>query len=958
MSIRGRLLVGREDELERARLALGLGRAADRTGGLLLLSGDAGIGKTSVVTRLADTSLADDSCRVLVGHCVGGAGTALPYLPFVEIFGRLDEAEPETVDRLLSTHGALARLLPRRARSTEASSDSDKGRLLEAVHGAVQDLARDGRLLLVVEDLHWADESSRDLLTFLFTRSFAGPLSLVATYRSDDLHRRHPLRASLAVWARLPEVARLELGPLTDDAVADIVRSQTEDLPAQAVDAVVRKAEGNAFFAEELASAAAHGVAGDAQDLSQLLLSRVELLDDASQEVVRVAAVVGRRVPQRLLERVSGLEGLELERHIRSAVEHHVLEPSGSDAYMFRHALLAEAVYEDLLPSERLRLHRVCSAALQEDPSLGTAADLARHARAAGETAVAVRACLHAGDAALAVGGPAEALTHYETGLELLTDDDGSGQRLTIGAAEAALSLGRTGRAVSLLQARLDDESVRGADRAELLGHLAYILRLTENTVDLDPITAEAVELLEGATAAQRVYVLTRRLEHLLDADRLDEAATACQAAMAAAEADPASSHIDLMTNVARLREQSGDPAEMIRRLTALVAGSDLRDLPAVRVLHNIGRAHYTQENLQAALDAYLLATDRAREVGLAWAPFGLDAAVMAVTAAYELGQWDRALEIVERCGVEAPPFAQAALDAAAALVHAGRGDDRAIVWLPRLRKFWGHDGLHAIQSGAAGIDAFGFAGDLAAAVALRTEVVDYVRALWMMDDVAGEVRLAALLLGQLADHLDTMPTPQHEAYLADATRLYEGACRVFGPETRRPAPNTEGRAWLARLHAEYERLLWRAGHPVDLAVLRDVLQDAVELFEARGDPYEAVRSRLRLAEVLALSGDRETAAALAQDVRVVAARLGAAPLASRVDSLLGPRRPPAHGLTARELEVLGLLAAGRSNGQIGTALFISTKTASVHVSNILAKLGAASRGEAAAIARDRGLLS
>ncbi len=499
---------------------------------------------------------------------------------------------------------------------------------------------------------------------------------------------------------------------------------------------------------------------------------------------------------------------------------------------------------------------------------------------------------------------------------------------------------------------------MRGADRAELLGHLAYVLRLTENTVDLDPITTEAVDLLEGATASQRVYVLTRRLEYLLDADRLDEAETACQEAMEAAGAASASAHVDLMTNVARFREQAGDPAEMIRRLTALVAASDQRDLPAVRVLHNIGRVHYSQENLEAALEAYLLATSRARQVGLAWAPFGLDAAVMAVTAAYELGQWDRALEIARRSAEGAPPFALAGLDASAALVHTGRGDGRVIEWLPRLRQYWGRDGLHAIQSGAAGIDAYGNACDLTQAVALRAEVVEYVRALWIMDDVAGEVRLAALLLGQLADQLDGLPLAKRDAYVADATRLYEGACRVFGPGATRPAPNTEGRAWEARLHAEHQRLLHRAGRPVDLVALRDAISDAVMLFETRGDPYETARSRLRLAEVLAVSGDREAAAALAEDVREVAVRLGAAPLASRAETLLGPRRTSAHGLTARELEVLRLLEAGRSNGQIGTALFISTKTASVHVSNILAKLGATSRGEAAAIARDRDLLS
>ena len=253
----------------------------------------------------------------------------------------------------------------------EQGVEHDRGRLLEAVHGAVEWLARAGPLLIVVEDLHWADESSRDLLTLLFTRGFTGPVSVLATYRSDDLHRRHPLRASLTLWSRLPGVSRIDLEPLAAPEVARLVRALA-DLPDETVDEVVHRAEGNAFFAEELASAAAQGVTAELSDLSRLLLARVEPLDEEAQEIVRVAAVVGRRVPHALLERVVGASAPDLERLLRQAIEHHVLEPFGVDGYTFRHALLAEAVYDDLLPSERLRLHRACSAALQDDPLVGT----------------------------------------------------------------------------------------------------------------------------------------------------------------------------------------------------------------------------------------------------------------------------------------------------------------------------------------------------------------------------------------------------------------------------------------------------------------------------------------------------------------------------------------------------------------------------------------------------------
>ncbi len=970
MSIRSRLpLVGRGDELARARRALGLDDAVEHPGGLLLLSGDAGIGKTSIVTSLADEALAAGLHRVLIGHCVGEAGTALPYLPFVEMFARFDDAEPDVVDRLLDDHPGISRLLPRRSHRErpgegDGSADADRGRVLEAVHGALEDLARDRPLLVVIEDLHWADESSRDVLTVLFTRGFTGPVSLVATYRSDDLHRRHPLRRSLSLWARLPDVSRVELEPLPDPDIADLIRRLPERLSPDAVDGIVRRAEGNAFFAEELAAATAHGVAADPLDLSRLLLARVELLDEDAQEVVRVAAVVGRRVPQALLERVAGVAGAPLERLVREAVEHHVLEPAGPDGYAFRHALLAEAVYDDLLPSERLRLHRACSSVLQEDPTMGTAADLARHAMAAGETEVAVRASVAAGEGALAVGGPAEALAHFEEGLHLLREDDGSGHVLTVGAAEAALRLGRTNRSLALLRARLDDPRVIGVDRADLLGRLAYVLRVTEHRGDPDALTSEAVRLLDGAAPARRVFVLTRRVEYLVDVGRYDEAASVAQVAMEAAAEMGEGTHADLTTVVARLSEEAGNPAESIRRLEDLVARSATdADLPIVRAMHAIGWVHYRQENLVTALAAYRKAADRADELGLGWAPYGIDARVMAITVAYELGEWDLALGLADLGAQEPPGFARAAIDAAAAYVHAARGSDLPIRWYPRLREFWKRDGMHAIQSGAAAVDALGYAGDVAGAVAAHGEVVDYVHRLWEMPTFAAEVRLAALLLGRLAGAAPRLSTRERGPLLADAEALHARATAVFAPETPRAAPNTEGRAWTARVTAEHLRLRRRAGLDVDPEEHRSAWERAVVLFERRGDPYETARSQAGLAEALAAAGARDAAADMAAAARVRATALGARPLLADL-ARLGlpgsagtPGDPASTALTPRELEVLAQIAQGRSNGQIGSALFISPKTASVHVSNILAKLGAASRGEAAAIGRERGLL-
>ncbi|MGL5909906.1 MAG: ATP-binding protein, partial [Phycicoccus sp.] len=466
-------LVGRDAEVERVVAALG----TDGAGGAVLLGGDAGIGKTAVVGQVLARS---GQPRVLVGHCVGEGGTSLPYLPFVEAFGGLDARERDLVDDLVGSRPGLLPLVPRLAAGTR--HDAVRADVVEAVHGALVDLGRRGPLLLVVEDVHWADESTRELLTLLLTRGGPDGVGILTTYRSDDVHRRHPLSPTLTVWSRLPGLTRVELGPLAASAVRRSVAGGGAQLTPRVVDDIVRRAEGNAFFAEELAAATRSGT-GDTEDLQRLLLARVDQLDDGAQGVVRVAAVLGRRVPYLLLERVAGVEESVLRAALRAAIEHHVLEPWADRGYEFRHALLAEAVIDDLLPHERLQLHRACATVLVEDPTLGTDADLARHALASGDRELAFTAAVRAADGARRMGGPAEALTHYETALGLLEPGRAEGHDITLTAAAAANAAGRPMRAGALLRARLDTGHPAPDDRAAILGGLAFAARMTEERV-------------------------------------------------------------------------------------------------------------------------------------------------------------------------------------------------------------------------------------------------------------------------------------------------------------------------------------------------------------------------------------------------------------------------------------------------------------------------------------------
>ena len=186
-------LIGRD--LERARLGEALG-LPDGSSGMVVLSGDAGIGKTRLLAQLESDARAAGRLTA-VGHCVGQAGSSLAYLPFVELLGELDAALPDVIGQVLTHHPSLSHLLP--ARLTGPGTDlpargpADPGLVAAAVHACLTAVAAYQPALVMVEDVHWADFSSRDLVTLLFTRGFTTPLSLAVTYRSDDLHRRHPL---------------------------------------------------------------------------------------------------------------------------------------------------------------------------------------------------------------------------------------------------------------------------------------------------------------------------------------------------------------------------------------------------------------------------------------------------------------------------------------------------------------------------------------------------------------------------------------------------------------------------------------------------------------------------------------------------------------------------------------------------------------------------------------------
>ncbi|HEX8134394.1 MAG TPA: AAA family ATPase, partial [Actinomycetes bacterium] len=421
--------VGRTEEL--ARLRELLARAADGQPLVVLIGGEAGVGKTRLTDQLAGTA-SEHGVRVLRGGCVPLGEGGVPFAPVTEALrGLARDLDPGKLEAVAGPARAeLGRLLPDLAWGGEApagAAGAGQGRLFELLLGVVERLAAKAPLLWVMEDLHWADRSTRDLVAFLAAYLRSGRVLVVLTFRSDELHRLHPLRGLLAELARNRRVRRLELDRFSRDELAEQLAGLLgADPPARLVQDIYARSEGNPFFTEELVLAG--GGASPAAlppSLQEVLLTRMLRLGHRTQQLLRVAAAAGPGVTQHLLAAVTGMAEADLLDGLREAVDQQVLLPEpGGEGYVFRHALVAEAVYGELLPGERIRLHTALAHALEggrepAGPSATRAALLAHHWSAAGDQPRALSASIAAAAAAERVYAFAEAQLQLERALGL-----------------------------------------------------------------------------------------------------------------------------------------------------------------------------------------------------------------------------------------------------------------------------------------------------------------------------------------------------------------------------------------------------------------------------------------------------------------------------------------------------------------------------------------------------------
>ncbi|HEY1626746.1 MAG TPA: AAA family ATPase [Streptosporangiaceae bacterium] len=970
-------MVGRDSELRRLHALLDDAEAGRAV--VALVSGDAGVGKSRLTSEIADAAI-ERGFTVLSGQCAE-LGESVPYLPLADALRGAAQVARTGVRDALASRPALSRLLPDGGDrpGTGERSELARQQMFGEVLGLLAELAAAQPVLLVLEDLHWADASTRDLVTFLSRMLHRDRVAMIGTYRSDDLHRRHPLRPVVAELLRLPSVISVALGPLDPGSMAEhLTAVACGPLEAAELNDIVARAEGNAYYAEELLAAHDRNLPAG---LAALLLNRVEQLSDAAQQVLRTAAVAGRRADDELVRLVSGLSPADYDQAIREAVAHQLLIPDDKEVYAFRHALLREAVYGDLLPGERTRLHAAMGALLAEARRLavpGTAAELAQHCLASHDVEGAFAASVQAAKEATELGAPAEAHRHYDQALALwerVTEPERaaglSRGKLGLESASMAAASGDVDRAVHQLRrlrqfiAQANPDEL-GSLPVRIGERLAYYLLQVSYAQEVE---AEAIEVARATVEAARpeppTWYYARAVStyaHTLLTQGDDDLSRqwAERALEAARAANSLWVEADALASLGALANRQGRNDEAIELLTAAHEKAREGKMLGVelRVAYNLGRVHLERGELETGANIAHHGFTRASNTGLSLAPYGLDLQHLHFQCHFGDGQWDHAQEIADGFAVRVTSPGEALLSAMALFIDVARGNHAIAERAAWLEPFWPGYGFEVYIARSLLAEHYLWRGDPARGLAEAEAALGRTDDFGVCDNPMG-IRPAAIGVTACADLAVQARIAGEDptAYIEQAEQLVAIA-RAGAAYVKRPrfVLGPEGRGWLARAEAEFRR----AVGDNDPANWQAVIEAFGLVYV-----YEVARTRWRLAEALAESGRRDEAAVPWRLAMEAAERLGAKPLRAALDDLARRARFSGHaedgsvtvaGLTSREREVLRLITAGRSNKEIAAALFIAPKTASVHVSNILGKLGAGSRTEAAAIAHRDGI--
>ena len=994
-------LIGRADELELARGMLR--RARDGTPGLLLVGGEAGVGRSRLATAIGGEAAAS-GVRVATGTCVRMDAGALTYMAIITALRSLAaDADPAEVARTLGTHRhQVARLLPEVARPVpDAPPPADdpmaRLRLFEAVTGWLNRMAEGDPVLLIVEDLQWADAATLDLLRAL-ALGLSGRIALVVTLRTDET-LPPAVRTTVAELVR-DGAERVELLPFGRDELAGLAAAvrgaAAPEIDEEALDELLERTGGNPFLARELIDAGLlePGAPDGAvpASLRDILGARLGALDEAVLAVLRAAAMQPGPIDDELLAAVIGRPIGAVGAALREARESGVLTAS-SGVHAFRHPMQAEVLVDQLGSGERRALHASYADALagSHGPARATAA--AWHRDAAGDLAGALMAHVAASDATMTAAAFEAASRHAERAAELRLElGPGAAPELPDRvalldrAAFAALLAGDPAASARLARLALAEVGVDPVSAAALHDRLRWALWEAGDQSGAEAeVERAAAALGEGLHPNLRALLTAQRAAMRMDDADPGPALALADEALQLARAIGAQDAEALALGVrGRTRATHGDLDDGLADLRSGIALADAmgnlqgRQVGVATVATILARWGRSREAL-ADIDSAIAAADAA---GLARS-LGAPLLAQAARASFSIGDWDAAAKRVD-AGLARRPAAvvEAELRAVALRLAVARGrpteaatlDARLAVLAPaigdaertasvRVARAEAAIAAHVPESAWALFDA-----QLAARAA---GIETGPSAAW----------LAALAIGAAVEAtLDARGRGDSDAATAAHRRLEADLAVV-----RREAADARGRwgpladALLAHVEAEASRL------DDDTAMRVAGWTAAASAWDAIDRPYYAAIARFRIAESRLANGESRTVIGEAlRPAAAAATHLGAAPLLHRVRRLArmahvelsgtddGADRggrpidhdaPPADplstlGLTPREREILRRVAAGWSNARIAEDLGIRVSTASVHVSNILAKLDVENRVEAAALAHRLGVVA
>lgn len=943
-------MIGRAYEL--AELEAAFVDANDGEPRVVVLGGEAGIGKTRLIDEFLET--VEGRATVTRGQCVEFGAVGLPYAPLAGVFRGLvrafgDEAVFDAAAGAVTTLRSLVEL------RTPIERDERLGveRLDEVVTTVLEQLSADQTIVVAIEDLHWADPATLDVLRFLARMVRSGRLLVVLSYRSDDVARGHPLRGLLAELERNRRASRI----LLDRLDAAQVRQQAHailgaDPSFEDARVLFERSEGVPFFVEELLGCGLDTVSGEVPaTLRELLLGRYEMLAAEPQRAVRVLAAGGGYVEHDVLAEVAGMPAEQLDEVLRVAIDAGVIVVVGR-GYEFRHALVREAVADELLPGESARVHRGYAQALESRPGdparrAARAVLVSSHWLEAHAFDEAFRASIDGMGLSRASFAHATAAQLGERALSLwdnVSDTSTAGMThvdLLDKVARSWRSAGEPNRALATI-----DQALAEVDPDDLHAR-AWLLRNKGLMIDAEG-RADALDLFEQALSllgdsddpTLRAGILAEAASKYMVSGQSDRAiAAATQALQLAPDWANRIRSVALnvragtLTHLSRIDEGVEDYAR------ALVEAGDDRDA-LLRYYVNFSDTLHLLGRFEESIEVASTGIRVAEEAGVARTS-GAILALNTVDPLFALGEWDRADALIaDSLGLDPPAVFGIYLRRARIRSELWRGDPaRARALFASWQRMMS-DLAEFEDQVAAGL-ALDIAevhlalGDLDAAWEWAGRLVTRAR----LSSPPWELPIAPVVARIIARRREAADDAQLQA--DDVRRLDEVIERDEWP--------TRG-LWIAFTAAEL-------GGPTGSGDSPELWRDALRAADSPEAPVLAKLQMLYgLARSLVRTGDRVGAAEVVDELHARAEAVGSGLLVRwadelRADAGLGSPTTASgepDDLTARELQVLELISEGLSNGQIAERLYISRKTVSVHVSAILRKLGAASRTEAA----------